>query len=183
MSDTRWQKKHSDAEWLRRKVEDRRSGPYPGTTVNLTPGHAQRLLEKLEAQEEYIRGMHQELNEAEDILAEAAGYPHDEDHGWVVGDHTTITLAMEVRDRVKDLEFMRGIAQDVLANVRHHRVPPWFMVRAFADALAFKHDKQSKQRREADEGTGLTGVEGPEGLGASVHRIGEQEGDREHPER
>ncbi|GAB3952344.1 hypothetical protein GCM10029976_090380 [Kribbella albertanoniae] len=44
-----------------------------------------------------------EMNEACDILAEALGYTHDEQYGWVVGDHTIVTLAMEVRTRgVKD---------------------------------------------------------------------------------
>jgi hypothetical protein len=36
--------------------------------------------------------------EVECILAEALGYPNGE-HGWAIGDHTPVTLAMEVRRR------------------------------------------------------------------------------------
>lgn len=37
--------------------------------------------------------------EVECILAEALGYPYDEDYGWVTGDHTVVSLALEVRRR------------------------------------------------------------------------------------
>jgi len=37
--------------------------------------------------------------EVEALLAAALGYPHDERYGWVVGDHTIVTLAMEVHAR------------------------------------------------------------------------------------
>jgi hypothetical protein len=40
-----------------------------------------------------------ELAEVEAILAEALGYQHDEQYGWVIGDHTPVSLAMEVRTR------------------------------------------------------------------------------------
>lgn len=40
-----------------------------------------------------------EQSEIEAILAEALGYPNDPEFGWVVGDHTPVTLAMEVRRR------------------------------------------------------------------------------------
>jgi hypothetical protein len=38
-------------------------------------------------------------HEVESLLAEALGYPHDDQYGWVTGDHTIVTLAMEVRRR------------------------------------------------------------------------------------
>ena len=40
-----------------------------------------------------------EIAEASDILAEALGYHHDDEYGWATGDHTVVTLAMEVRRR------------------------------------------------------------------------------------
>jgi hypothetical protein len=40
-----------------------------------------------------------ELNEVGDILAEALGYLHDAEYGWATGDHTPVTLALEVRRR------------------------------------------------------------------------------------
>lgn len=40
-----------------------------------------------------------ERNEAADILAEALGYPNDPEYGYPTGDHTIVTLAMEVRRR------------------------------------------------------------------------------------
>ncbi|MEV8372968.1 hypothetical protein AB0P21_09540 [Kribbella sp. NPDC056861] len=43
--------------------------------------------------------MLREMNEAASIIAEALGYPHDETYGWVIGDHTVVTLALEVRSR------------------------------------------------------------------------------------
>jgi hypothetical protein len=35
----------------------------------------------------------------EGILAEALGYTYDDEYGWVIGDHTIETLAIEVRRR------------------------------------------------------------------------------------
>jgi len=40
-----------------------------------------------------------EIREASDILAEALGYHHDPEYGWATGDHTIVSLAMEVRSR------------------------------------------------------------------------------------
>lgn len=37
--------------------------------------------------------------EVECLLAEALGYVYEADHGWLIGDHTIATLAMEVRRR------------------------------------------------------------------------------------
>jgi len=46
------------------------------------------------------RALFGERHEVECILAEALGYgPPDPDHGWPIGDHTPVTLAMEVRRR------------------------------------------------------------------------------------
>ena len=39
--------------------------------------------------------------ELEAILAEALGYPHDERYGWVTGDHTVVSLAMEARRKLR----------------------------------------------------------------------------------
>lgn len=40
-----------------------------------------------------------EQYEVECLLAEALGYTCDEEYGWSTGDHTIVTLAMEVRQR------------------------------------------------------------------------------------
>jgi hypothetical protein len=40
-----------------------------------------------------------ERNEVEGLLAEALGYTYDKDYGWLTGDHSIVTLAMEVRRR------------------------------------------------------------------------------------
>lgn len=52
--------------------------------------------------DEQIEGMHREFNEIEAVLAEALGYTHDEDYGWVVGDHTPLTLADEIARKYKN---------------------------------------------------------------------------------
>lgn len=45
------------------------------------------------------RALLTEQGEVEAILAEALGYKHEERYGWVIGDHTIVTLAMEVKAR------------------------------------------------------------------------------------
>lgn len=40
-----------------------------------------------------------EIGEAESVLAEALGYTFEEEYGWATGDHTVVSLAMEVRSR------------------------------------------------------------------------------------
>lgn len=40
-----------------------------------------------------------EQAEVEALLASALGYGWDEQYGWVTGDHTVVTLAMEVQRR------------------------------------------------------------------------------------
>jgi hypothetical protein len=55
----------------------------------------------------------------------------------------------------EDLRFMRGIAIDVLAYLNSGVDVPEFMRRAFADALAGEHPKQSAAASEArEEGNG-----------------------------
>jgi hypothetical protein len=53
----------------------------------------------IDRMQEREKGLHREMNNASDILAEALGYRHDETYGWLTGDHTVTTLAMEVRKR------------------------------------------------------------------------------------
>jgi len=45
------------------------------------------------------RAMLSELHAIESQLAQALGYPLDPMYGWVIGDHTALTLAMEVSRR------------------------------------------------------------------------------------
>lgn len=42
-----------------------------------------------------------EMREVEAILADALGYPYDINYGWVIGDHTAVTLAMEAKDKLR----------------------------------------------------------------------------------
>jgi len=49
------------------------------------------------------RGMLEEMREVEELLAEALGYPKDPAYGWVTGDHTPATLAMEARRKLLGL--------------------------------------------------------------------------------
>lgn len=52
-----------------------------------------------------------EMNEAAAILAEALGYHHDPEYGWATGDHTIVTLAMEVRsNHAQDLAKLDALA-------------------------------------------------------------------------
>jgi hypothetical protein len=90
---------NDDLKWLKVKLANKKMSKHPGTSVNLSPKHVERLV-----------------------------------------------------DYIEDLEFMRGIAGDVVAHFRSSVPVPWWMRRAFADAVAFEHDKQSSQRRETDEG-------------------------------
>lgn len=71
---------------------------------------------ELEAELRRIKhGYGTEAMETEAILAEALGYAHDEEYGWIVGDHTTVTLAMEARRRLE-------ILQRQVSEVRHAAV-------------------------------------------------------------
>ncbi len=45
--------------------------------------------------------MLEEMHEIERTLAEALGYSYDENYGWVTGDHTAVTLAMEAASKLK----------------------------------------------------------------------------------
>lgn len=46
------------------------------------------------------KGLLEELCEIESILAEGLGYSFSEDYGWVIGNHTVVTLAMEARRKL-----------------------------------------------------------------------------------
>ncbi len=57
--------------------------------------------------------MYQEMMEVENILADALGYPWYKDYGHATGDHTVVTLAMEVKQKIKTLEsFLRASKRD-----------------------------------------------------------------------
>lgn len=62
------------------------------------------LLERVSELEEFKKGMFQELHDTEAELARGLGYKHDANYGWVTGDHTTVTLAMEAARRISELE-------------------------------------------------------------------------------
>jgi hypothetical protein len=47
------------------------------------------------------RGMLEEFNEIETVLAEALGYKHSKNFGWVVGDQTPLSLADEIARKYK----------------------------------------------------------------------------------
>jgi hypothetical protein len=164
----------NDLKWLREKIEARKNSPRK-IGVQLSLAHAERIAERLEEMDEFKNGMFKELHEVENILAETLDYPHDEDYGWVIGDHTGVTLAMESKDRIKDLEFMRGIALDVLSFLQSHVPVPWWIRKAFGDALAFEHHNQSKQKRERDdaEASANEGMERPQRLGRGQPEAGE----------
>lgn len=49
--------------------------------------------------QEKVRALLRQQYEVDCLLAEALGYPYDREAGWVTGDHTIVTLAMEVRNR------------------------------------------------------------------------------------
>lgn len=82
------------------------TGEAPGEAG--TPFMVAKGTARIEELESFKEGALQELHETEEILAEALHYPHDEDYGWVTGEHTTITLAMEARRRIEELERARG---------------------------------------------------------------------------
>jgi hypothetical protein len=164
-----------DLRWLQDKIKTRKDSPRK-IGVQLSIAHAERIAERLEEMDEFKNAMFRELHEIEDILAEANGYPHDEDYGWVVGDHTGVTLAMEAKTLIEDLAFMRGIALDVFSFLQSHVPVPWWVRKAFGDALAYEHPKQSKQRRKdgaGDKHPGGQAVERLEGLGGSQPEAGE----------
>lgn len=54
----------------------------------------------LRTRDEQLEGMLHEANEVEAILAKALGYPYDKDYGWVTGEHTSVTLAMEAYHKI-----------------------------------------------------------------------------------
>lgn len=52
---------------------------------------------------EQKNALHREQNHATDILAEALGYLHDPIYGWVTGDHSITTIAMEAAAKIREL--------------------------------------------------------------------------------
>jgi hypothetical protein len=48
-------------------------------------------------------GILREMRDVENMLAEGLGYLHDPVYGWVIGDHTPATLAMEARRRLQEV--------------------------------------------------------------------------------
>lgn len=60
---------------------------------------------KIEFLEKQIRGYQLEALEAEDALGEALGYPLNPGGlGYCIGDHTTGTIAVEAKNRIKNLQ-------------------------------------------------------------------------------
>lgn len=143
-----------DINWFKERLTKHKNGSRPGMTVNLTTSQAEKLVSHIEELETLKEGMLQELADAEGELASGLEYPYDKERGWVTGEHTTVTLAMEARRKIEDLELMRGISIDVLAFLEANEAPPDFMVQAFTDALQFMHPQQSKEGdvRDTDDG-------------------------------
>lgn len=84
-----------------------------------------RLLDALDAADEQIADLQtenrrliedaaREGHDAEAELAPALGYEYDEEYGWVTGEHTSVTLAMEARRKIGELD-------DALDNMRTER--------------------------------------------------------------
>lgn len=60
--------------------------------------------EQIRELERFKLGMFEEIREIESELAPALGYGWEDDYGWVTGDHTIVSLAMEARATIKELE-------------------------------------------------------------------------------
>ena len=82
--------------------------------VDALVGEAERL----------IRGCSAELRDVQAELAPALGYEHDEEYGWVVGDHTSVTLAMEARQTIgqlsKRVDELEDLARRMFAVLDHY---------------------------------------------------------------
>lgn len=76
-----------------------------------------------------------EMNEASDILAEALGYTHDDEYGWATGDHTIVTLAMEVKrrgiKRPEEYDLKAHLTGWAWGNLQHHLIHDHGMSPAF----------------------------------------------------
>ena len=76
------------------------------------------MRERMARLEEQLYGYQMEMMEIHAILAEGLGYPYDEDYGWLTGDHTGVTLAMEVLHRkdgeIQALEIAFEAAKSVM---------------------------------------------------------------------
>lgn len=62
-------------------------------------------------------GLLKERNEAEDILAEALGYPYDDEYGWVTGEHTILTLVDEAARKLNLNVEATGYERDELVQL------------------------------------------------------------------
>lgn len=62
-----------------------------------------------------------ESMELEEILAPLAGYEYDQEYGWVVGDHTNVSLAMEIARHYQDC----SCSDDSAAASTGYRRPSW----------------------------------------------------------
>lgn len=62
--------------------------------------------------------MLQEIRDAENVLAEGLGYPHDEAYGYVTGDHTVVTLAMEAARELRNVQkvLMGELEEDAIGE-------------------------------------------------------------------
>ncbi len=59
--------------------------------------------EKLKLKHERFQiGCFQELKDVENELAPALGYVWEDGYDWGTGDHTSVTLAMEAREKIED---------------------------------------------------------------------------------
>jgi hypothetical protein len=65
---------------------------------------AHAYLTALDENERIKKGYSKELQNIGDELSPALGYPYEEGYGWVTGDHTKTSLAMEARERIEELE-------------------------------------------------------------------------------
>lgn len=114
-----WRDDAKVQEWETAHGHDVRLKCYPefgcAAIEHESDAREERITE-LEAELRRIKhGYGTEAMETEAILAEALGYAHDEEYGWIVGDHTTVTLAMEARRQLQ-------ILQRQVSEVRHAAV-------------------------------------------------------------
>jgi len=61
----------------------------------------QELEEERKDNERFKKDMYAEMHDAEAVLAASLGYAYNENYGWVVGDHTVVTLAMEAARKLE----------------------------------------------------------------------------------
>lgn len=64
----------------------------------------ERIADLQQENRRVIEGAAREGSDAEAELAPALGYKYDEEYGWITGDHTSVTLAMEASRKIAELE-------------------------------------------------------------------------------